>query len=120
ETGGEPDVVGRDEGTGEYLLYDCSPESPKGRTIVCYDREALAYRKEHKPRTSAVEMAEAMGIGLLTEEEYLGLQKLGECDLKTSSWLKAPEDIRKRGGAIFGDRRFGRVFVYHNGAQSYY
>lgn len=120
ETGGEPDVVGRDEATGEFLFYDCSPETPKGRTSVCYDREALESRKEHKPRTSAAEMAAAMGIELLTEAEYLALQELGEFDLKTSSWLKTPEDIRRRGGAIFGDRRFGRVFVYHNGAQSYY
>ena len=120
ETGGEPDVVGHDARTGEYLFFDCSPESPKGRTSVCYDREALDSRKEHKPKTSAMEMAAAIGIALLTEEQYRELQKLGEFDLKTSSWLKAPEEIRKLGGAIFGDRRFGRVFVYHNGAQSYY
>lgn len=119
-TGGEPDVVGRDKKTGEFLFFDCSPESPKGRASVCYDREALDSRKEHKPKTSAMDMAAAMGIELLTEEQYRDLQKLGEFDLKTSSWVKAPDDIRKLGGALFGDRRFGRVFVYHNGAQSYY
>jgi hypothetical protein len=120
KTGGEPDVVGQDKKTGEYLFYDCSAESPKGRTSVCYDREALDSRKEHKPKNSALDMATAMGIELLTEEQYHELQKLGEFDAKTSSWLKAPADIRKLGGALFGDRRFGRVFVYHNGAQSYY
>src|SRR4051812_37446362 len=120
ESGGEPDVVGHDSKTGEFLFFDCSPESPKGRTSVCYDREALDSRKEHKPKTSAMEMAAAIGIELLTEEQYRDLQKLGEFDLKSSSWLKAPDEIRKLGGAIFGDRRFGRVFVYHNGAQSYY
>jgi len=119
-TGGEPDVVGRDQKTGEYIFYDCSPDSPKGRTSVCYDREALESRKEHKPKASATDMAAAMGIELLTEEQYQELQKLGHFDTKSSSWLKAPDDIRKLGGAIFGDRRFGRVFVYHNGAESYY
>jgi len=119
-TGGEPDVVGYDKKTGEYLFYDCSPQSPEGRTGFCYDREALDSRKEHKPKNSAVDMAEAMGIELLTEEQYYELQKLGEFDTKSSSWLKAPIEMRKLGGALFGDRRFGRVFVYHNGAQSYY
>jgi len=119
-TGGEPDVVGRDRKTGEYVFFDCSPESPKGRTSVCYDREALDSRKEHKPENSAMDMAAAMGIGLLTEEQYQELQKLGNFDTKTSSWVKTPADIRKLGGALFGDRRFGHVFVYHNGAQSYY
>jgi hypothetical protein len=120
ETGGEPDVVGRDEKTGEYLFFDCSTESPKGRTSVCYDREALDSRKEFKPKNSAVEMAEAMGIELLTEAQYRELQKLGNFDPKSSSWLKAPPEMRKLGGGLFGDRRFGRVFVYHNGVQSYY
>lgn len=120
ETGGEPDVVGRDDKTGGIVFFDCSAETPKGRTSLCYDREALDSRKEHKPKDSAQDMAAAMGIRLLTEEEYISLQKLGEFDLKTSSWLETPEDIRKRGGALFGDRRFGRVFIYHNGAQSYY
>lgn len=119
-TGGEPDVIGRDKKAGEYIFVDCSPETPKGRTSVCYDREGLDSRKESKPRTSAMEMAAAMGVELLTEEEYLALQKLGEFDTKTSSWMRTPGEIRKLGGAIFGDRRFGRVFVYHNGAQSYY
>jgi Protein of unknown function (DUF4256) len=119
-TGGEPDVVGQDSSTGEYIFFDCSAESPKGRTSVCYDREALESRKEHKPKNSAVDLAMAMGIELLTEEQYYELQKLGEFDTKHSSWLKTPAEIRKRGGAIFGDCRFGRVFVYHNGAQSYY
>lgn len=119
-TAGEPDVVGQDKKTGEYLFFDCSPESPKGRTSVCYDREALDSRKEHKPANSAIDMATAMGIELLTEEQYRELQELGEFDTKTSSWVKAPADIRKLGGALFGDRRFGRVFIYHNGAQSYY
>ena len=119
-TGGEPDVVGHDKKTGEYAFYDCSPESPKGRTSLCYDREALDSRKEHKPRSSAMDMAAAMGAELLTEEQYHELQKLGNVDTKSSSWLKTPDDIRKLGGAIFGDRRFGRVFVYHNGAESYY
>jgi hypothetical protein len=119
-TGGEPDVIGRDQKTGEYLLVDCSPETPKGRTSLCYDREALDSRKEHKPKSSAMEMAAAMGIELLTEEQYRELQDLGAFDTKTSSWLTTPADIRRLGGAIFGDRRFGRVFVYHNGAESYY
>jgi Protein of unknown function (DUF4256) len=119
-TGGEPDVVGHDKTTGQYIFFDCSPQSPKGRANVCYDREALDARKEHKPKNSAMDMAAAMGIELLTEEQYREVQKLGDFDTKTSSWLKAPADIRKLGGAIFGDRRFGRVFVYHNGAQSYY
>jgi hypothetical protein len=119
-TGGEPDVVGHDKKTGEYIFFDCSPESPKGRTNVCYDREALDSRKEHKPKNNAIDMAAAMGIELLTEEQYRELQKLGNFDTKTSSWLKAPADIRKLGGALFGDRRFGHVFAYHNGAQSYY
>jgi hypothetical protein len=119
-TGGEPDVVGRDKDTGEYIFFDCSPESPRGRRSVCYDREALNSRKEAKPKNSAVDMAAAMGIKLLTEEQYGELQKLGDFDTKTSSWLAAPADVRQLGGAIFGDRRFGRVFVYHNGAESYY
>ena len=119
-TGGEPDVVGHDKQTGECVIYDCSPESPKGRTSLCYDREALDSRKEHKPKSSAMDMAAAMGAELLTEEQYQELQKLGNFDTKSSSWLKTPGDIRKLGGAIFGDRRFGRVFVYHNGAESYY
>jgi hypothetical protein len=119
-TGGEPDVVGHDKKTGEYIFFDCSPESPKGRAGVCYDREGLDSRKEHKPKNNAIDMAAAMGIELLTEEQYQDLQKLGDFDTKTTSWLKAPADMRKLGGALFGDRRFGRVFVYHNGAQSYY
>jgi hypothetical protein len=119
-TGGEPDVVGHDQKTGEYIFYDCSAESPKGRTSVCYDREGLDSRKEFKPKNTAVDMAAAMGIELLTEEQYLGLQKLGEFDTKTSSWVKTPTDIRKLGGALYCDRRYGRVFVGHNGAQSYY
>ena len=119
-TGGEPDVVGFDEKTGEYIFCDCAPESPKGRRSVCYDREALDARKENKPKNSAVDMAAAMGIELLTEEQYLTLQKLGEFDTKTSSWVKTPAETRERGGALFCDRRFGRVFVYHNGAESYY
>lgn len=120
KTGGEPDVVGHDEKTGEYIFFDCSAESPKGRTSVCYDREGLDSRKEHKPKTNAMDMAAAMGIDLLTEEQYRELQALGNFDTKTSSWVKAPADIRKLGGALFGDRRFGHVFIYHNGAQSYY
>ena len=120
KTGGEPDVVGHDKKSGEYLFFDCSAESPKGRTSVCYDREGLDSRKEHKPKNNAVDMAAAMGIELLTEEEYREMQKLGNFDTKTSSWVKAPADIRKLGGALFGDRRFGHVFIYHNGAQSYY
>ncbi len=119
-TGGEPDVVGYDEKTGEYIFYDCSPESPKGRRSVCYDREAQESRKEHKPENNAVDMAAAMGVELLTEEQYRELQKLGEFDTKTSSWIETPTDIRKLGGAIFADFRYGQVFVYHNGAQSYY
>ncbi len=119
-TGGEPDVVGHDEKRGEYIFFDCSEESPKGRTSLCYDREALDSRKEHKPKNSATDMAAAMGIELLTEEQYQELQKLGNFDTRSSSWVKTPAEIRKLGGAIFGDRRFGRVFVYHNGAESYY
>jgi hypothetical protein len=119
-TGGEPDVVGHDKKTGEYIFYDCSPESPTGRRSVCYDREGLESRKEHKPKNSAIDMAAAMGIELLTEEQYRELQKLGNLDAKTSSWLKTPSDIRKLGGALFADYRYGNVFVYHNGAQSYY
>ena len=119
-TGGEPDVVGFDKKAGEYVFYDCSPESPKGRTSTCYDREGLESRKEHKPANNAIDMAAEMGIELLTEEQYRELQTLGEFDLKTSSWLLTPTEVRKRGGAIFGDRRYGRVFIYHNGAQSYY
>lgn len=119
-TGGEPDVVGFDEETGEFIFYDCSPESPKGRRSLCYDREALESRKQHKPQNSAMDMAAAMGIALLTEEQYKELQKLGEFDTKTSSWLLTPPEIRERGGAIFGDCRYGRVFIYHNGAESYY
>jgi len=119
-TGGEPDVVAHDQKTGEYIFYDCSAESPEGRTSVCYDREALDSRKEHKPKNNAVDMAADMGIELLSEEQYRELQKLGDFDSKSSSWLKAPADFRKLGGALYGDRRFGRVFVYHNGAQSYY
>jgi Protein of unknown function (DUF4256) len=119
-TGGEPDVVGQDKKTGEYLFFDCSPESPSGRTSVCYDREGLDSRKEHKPKNNAMDLAAAMGIELLTEEQYRELQKLGNFDTKSSSWVKAPADIRKLGGALFGDRRYGHVFVYHNGAQSYY
>ena len=119
-TGGEPDVVGHDKKTGEYIFYDCSPESPKDRRSVCYDGEALEARKEHKPKNSAVGMATAMGAELLTQEQYRALQELGEFDTKTSSWLRTPPEIRRLGGAIFGDYRFGTVFVYHNGAESYY
>ena len=119
-TGGEPDVVGHDKKTGEYIFFDCSAESPKGRRSVCYDREGLESRKEHQPSNSAIDMAAAMRIELLTEEQYRELQKLGSFDTKTSSWVKTPSDIRKLGGAIFCDCRYGKVFVYHNGAQSYY
>lgn len=119
-TGGEPDVVGFDKKSGEFTFHDCSEESPKGRRSVCYDQDALDSRKEHKPKDSALGMAADMGIELLTEDEYRKLQELGEFDTKTSSWLKTPDEIRERGGAIFGDFRFGRVFVYHNGAESYY
>jgi hypothetical protein len=119
-TGGEPDVVGHDKNTDEYIFYDCSAESPEGRRNVCYDREALEARKANKPKDSAMNMAAAMGIELLTEEQYRELQKLGKFDLKTSSWVKTPAEIRKLGGALFVDRRFDTVFVYHNGADSYY
>lgn len=119
-TGGEPDVVGQDKKTGEYLFFDCSAETPKGRVSVCYDREGLESRKEHPPKTSAMDMAAAMGVELLTEEQYVEMQKLGEFDQKTSSWVKAPLEIRKLGGALYGERRYGRIFVGHNGAQSYY
>src|ERR1700729_3793440 len=119
-TGGEPDVVGQDKKTNEYVFYDCSAESPKDRRSVCYDREALESRKEHKPADTAVDMAVAMGIELLTEEQYRELQKLGTFDAKTSSWVKTPSAIRKLGGALFCDRRFDTVFVYHNGVESYY
>ncbi len=119
-TGGEPDVVGHDKKTGEYIFYDCSADSPKGRRSICYDREALDSRKEHKPKDSAVNMATAMGVELLTEEQYRDLQRLEEFDTKTSSWVKTPPAIRKLGGALFCDRRFDTVFTYHNGAESYY
>lgn len=119
-TGGEPDVVGFDKETGEYIFYDCSAESPKGRRSVCYDREALESRKEHKPQNNAVEMAAMMGIETLSVEQYRELQKLGVFDAKTSSWVKTPADIRNLGGALFCDRRYDNVFVYHNGAESYY
>jgi uncharacterized protein DUF4256 len=119
-TGGEPDVVGHDKKTGEYVFYDCSAESPKGRRSVCYDREGQESRKEHKPEDNAVDMAAAIGIELLTEEQYRELQKLGNFDTKTSSWVKTPSEIRKLGGALFCDRRYDHVFVYHNGAESYY
>jgi hypothetical protein len=120
ETGGEPDVVGHDQKTGEYIFYDCSAESPKGRRSICYDREALESRKEHKPEDNAMAMAAAMGVELLTEQQYRELQKLGSFDTKTSSWVKTPSEIRKLGGALFCDRRYDTVFVYHNGAESYY
>jgi hypothetical protein len=119
-TGGEPDVVDHDKKTGEYIFFDCSVESPSGRRSVCYDREGLESRKEHRPENSAIDMAAEMGIEVLTEEQYRHLQQLGNFDNKTSSWLKTPEGIRKLGGAIFGDYRYGQVFIYHNGAQSYY
>lgn len=119
-TGGEPDVVGSDDKTGEYIFYDCSAESPKDRRSACYDREALESRKEHRPENNALDMAAAMGIEILTEEQYRELQKLGKFDLKTSSWVKTPPEIRKLGGALFCDRRYDHVFVYHNGASSYY
>ena len=119
-TGGEPDVVGHDKKTGEYIVYDCSAESPQGRRSFCYDRQGLESRNEHKPENNAIDMAAAMGIELLTEEQYRELQKLGNFDTKTSSWVKTPSVIRKLGGALFADFRYGNVFVYHNGAQSYY
>ena len=119
-TGGEPDVIGHDKESGVYTFCDCSPESPSGRRSVCYDREALTSRKEHKPENSAVDMAAAMGIDLVTEEQYRALQELGEFDTKTSSWVSTPPEVRKLGGALFCDRRYGKVFLYHNGAQSYY
>jgi hypothetical protein len=120
ETGGEPDVVGQDKKTGEYIFYDCAAESPKDRRSLCYDGEALASRKEHKPADSAVNAAEEMGVEMLDEQQYRELQKLGKFDSKTSSWIKTPPEIRKLGGALFCDYRFGTVFVYHNGAESYY
>jgi hypothetical protein len=119
-TAGEPDVVGHDKKTDEYIFFDCSAETPKGRASVCYDREGLESRKEHRPKNTAMDMAAAMGIELLTEEQYLELQKFGDFDTKTSSWVQTPSDIRKLGGALYCDRRYGRVFVGHNGAQSYY
>jgi hypothetical protein len=119
-TGGEPDVVGYNKKTGEYLFYDCSPESPKNRRSLCYDRAAYEARKEHKPANSAMDVAEEMGIEILTEEEYRALQQLGKFDLKTSSWIKTPDNIRTLGGALFCDRRYDTVFIYHNGAESYY
>ena len=120
DTGGEPDVIGQDEATGRVTLCDCAAESPSGRRSLCYDQDALDARKEHKPQGSAVEMAAAMGIQLLTEEQYRALQRLGEFDIKTSSWVSTPPQVRLLGGALFCDRRYGQVFVYHNGAQSYY
>ncbi|WP_246858731.1 DUF4256 domain-containing protein [Chitinophaga sp. XS-30] len=119
-TEGEPDVIGYDKKTGEYIFCDCSAESPKGRRSICYDHEALESRKEHKPKNNAIDMAAEIGIEMLTEEQYRDLQKLGEFDLKTSSWVKTPSDVRELGGALFCDRRFGKVFLYHNGAESYY
>jgi hypothetical protein len=119
-TGGEPDVVGRDETTGEYIFYDCSAESPNGRRSLCYDREALESRKQNKPENNALDMAAAMGIAILTEDQYRELQRLGAFDTKTSSWIRTPSPIRKLGGALFCDRRYDTVFVYHNGAESYY
>lgn len=120
ETGGEPDVVGLDENTGEYIFFDCAAESPAGRRSLCYDRAAWLARKANKPENTALDVANGIGIELLTEAQYQSLQKLGEFDTKTSSWLSTPDEVRKLGGAIFGDRRFGRVFIYHNGAESYY
>ena len=120
KTEGEPDVVGQDKKTGEYIFNDCSAESPKGRRSICYDREALESRKANKPVTSAIDMADSMGIEILTEEQYRELQKFGSFDAKTSSWVKAPSEIRKLGGALFADFRYGNVFIYHNGAESYY
>jgi len=119
-TGGEPDVVGLDKKTGEYIFYDCSEETPKGRRSLCYDREALDSRKEHKPKNSAVDLAVSIGIELLTAEQYQQLQEFGEFDTKTSSWIQTPDDVRELGGALFCDRRYNKVFVYHNGAESYY
>jgi hypothetical protein len=119
-TGGEPDIIGQDKKTGEYIFVDCSPESPKGRRSFCYDRDALESRKEHKPENSAVGFATTIGVELLSEDEYRALQELGEFDVKTSSWVKTPAEVRKLGGSIFCDRRFGRIFTYHNGAESYY
>lgn len=119
-TGGEPDIVGYDKARDEYIIYDCSAESPKGRRSICYDHEALASRKEHKPENSAIQMASDMGIEILTEDQYRQLQSFGKFDTKTSSWIKTPAEIRKLGGAIFADYRYGQVFVYHNGAESYY
>ena len=120
KTGGEPDVVGRDQKTGEYIFFDCSPETPKGRVSVCYDRKGWESRKEHRPKTTAMDMATEMGVELLTEDQYQDLQKLGNFDLKTSSWVKTPPEIRNLGGALYYERRYDRVFVGHNGAQSYY
>lgn len=119
-TGGEPDVIGQDQVTGEYLFCDCAAESPSGRRSLCYDRDALDARKENKPQGNVIEMAASMGVELLTEDQYRALQSLGEFDLKTSSWIRTPADVRRLGGALFCDRRYGRVFVYHNGVQSYY
>jgi hypothetical protein len=119
-TGGEPDIVGQDKKTGEYIFFDCSPETPKGRVSVCYDREGWESRKEHRPKTTAMDMAAEMGVELLTEEQYFELQKIGEFDLKTSNWVKTPADIRELGGALYCERRYSRIFVGHNGAQSYY
>jgi hypothetical protein len=119
-TGGEPDVVGHDRKTGQYIFFDCSPETPKGRVSACFDREGWESRKEHRPKTTAMDMAAEMGIELVTEEQYFELQKLGEFDRKTSSWVKTPAEIRELGGALYGERRYGRIFVGHNGAQSYY
>ena len=120
KSGGEPDVVGHDQKTGEYIFFDCSAETPKGRVSVCYDREGWESRKEHRPKNTAMDMATTMGIDLLTEEQYLELQKFGDFDTKTSSWVKTPSEIRKLGGALYCDRRYGRIFTGHNGAQSYY